>query len=622
MDKKDNIENEATKFHQWFKNSKITDSKGSPLVVYHGTLSVFDSFDPQKNNPESFWGPGFYFSTNIEDINNNYSLLNGPDFNSKKQKLIEELENDEEFNSDINEDPDEDHTPTEGNIYEMEALRRLSVSHEGLIIPVYLSIDKPFDQNSVKWQYSNYPVPPQEGKDIIEYLDSDEFKKFCETNLIDLDEDEISMLSNYFQEFLTYNVSEGDWAQIEDFQSYLVDEACLDEESCEKITTHLGKKFDDFVFDCEIADNEINRYKQCIIEHIEEYEHSPRSVEKFEEIWSSFFENYSDGEQIMAGNLMMKLKDESYNFYDVDSEAPTFMHVTQKFLKTEGYDGIIMEADTQFSNMAIPKGTKHIICFEPKKVKSALGNNGNYSEEEHSILLRVAAKIQENHKIMEIQEIKKHLLSFNDKMDCFMKFRVFDSVEDAKQFLPENADKNTKGFYLDEPGKEFIGIIRNNIENKNDLLTTYVHEAVGHHSVKKVLGDDYEPTMLKLFTYYNKHHSKQFNPEKYTFFSKENKINKAEEFLAVSVERKFNSGFSGIRILVGAVLNKIRKVIPNLPITSFDTDFLEKSAFTYYQKKELTQNHIAQKITDEKDSPNLVLNIPPRKRARARTRAT
>lgn len=32
-------------FKEWFKNSKVVDDKGNPLVVYHGSGSLFDSFN-------------------------------------------------------------------------------------------------------------------------------------------------------------------------------------------------------------------------------------------------------------------------------------------------------------------------------------------------------------------------------------------------------------------------------------------------------------------------------------------------------------------------------------------------------------------------------------------------
>jgi GNAT superfamily N-acetyltransferase len=50
-------------FKAWFEGSKVTDSQGEPLVVYHGTGESFDAFDPEKiglNFDSSTLG--FYFT--------------------------------------------------------------------------------------------------------------------------------------------------------------------------------------------------------------------------------------------------------------------------------------------------------------------------------------------------------------------------------------------------------------------------------------------------------------------------------------------------------------------------------------------------------------------------------
>ena len=38
-------------FKKWFKNSKVVDKQGNPLVVYHGTNKSFNSFDKLKRTP-------------------------------------------------------------------------------------------------------------------------------------------------------------------------------------------------------------------------------------------------------------------------------------------------------------------------------------------------------------------------------------------------------------------------------------------------------------------------------------------------------------------------------------------------------------------------------------------
>lgn len=63
-------------FWNWFRNSKIVDDKGNPLVVYHGTNDKsFNKFDLEftgKNTDSGMYGKGFYF-TNILNYAKTYN---------------------------------------------------------------------------------------------------------------------------------------------------------------------------------------------------------------------------------------------------------------------------------------------------------------------------------------------------------------------------------------------------------------------------------------------------------------------------------------------------------------------------------------------------------------------
>ena len=56
------------KFKAWFKTSKVVDSKGNPLIVYHGTSGLIKDFDlTQIGKSLRQDGLGFYFTTNVDD---------------------------------------------------------------------------------------------------------------------------------------------------------------------------------------------------------------------------------------------------------------------------------------------------------------------------------------------------------------------------------------------------------------------------------------------------------------------------------------------------------------------------------------------------------------------------
>ena len=58
-----------TNFWKWFGDSKVVDEEGRPLVVYHGTHKIFDTFDKTKiksGTGENVLGEGFYFTDNLD----------------------------------------------------------------------------------------------------------------------------------------------------------------------------------------------------------------------------------------------------------------------------------------------------------------------------------------------------------------------------------------------------------------------------------------------------------------------------------------------------------------------------------------------------------------------------
>lgn len=57
------IPTESPEFKRWFKNSKVVDESGRPMVVYHGTTADFTSFDINQfgKGDDGFFGKGFYF---------------------------------------------------------------------------------------------------------------------------------------------------------------------------------------------------------------------------------------------------------------------------------------------------------------------------------------------------------------------------------------------------------------------------------------------------------------------------------------------------------------------------------------------------------------------------------
>lgn len=78
----------ATKgFKNWFGNSQVVDADGKPMVVYHGTVSDFDSFDPKSHRSilnEKYQGDGFHFSESA-DVASQYADASRNQFFNKQR---------------------------------------------------------------------------------------------------------------------------------------------------------------------------------------------------------------------------------------------------------------------------------------------------------------------------------------------------------------------------------------------------------------------------------------------------------------------------------------------------------------------------------------------------------
>lgn len=83
-------------FKKWFGDSKVVNEDGKPLVVYHGSVHNFDTFDKDRASAEGDMGAGFYFTDNESDVDSNY-FGGGADFDNKVERLTERIAEDEDI---------------------------------------------------------------------------------------------------------------------------------------------------------------------------------------------------------------------------------------------------------------------------------------------------------------------------------------------------------------------------------------------------------------------------------------------------------------------------------------------------------------------------------------------
>lgn len=135
-------------FQRWFRDSKVVEADGEPLPVYHATLNDFETFSRRMANPESDMGAGFYFTDTPEDAANNYAHEGGPDIRNRIDRVADRLLGEDDFLATVDE-ANEGLTPhDEGWVNERDraeeiAKAQLGMVHEGLTIPVYLSMQNP-----------------------------------------------------------------------------------------------------------------------------------------------------------------------------------------------------------------------------------------------------------------------------------------------------------------------------------------------------------------------------------------------------------------------------------------------------------------------------------------------
>ena len=115
-------------FKEWFGDSKVVDAKGKPAVYYHGTTHDFESFNPDTGNDEGYYGKGIYFTSSKLDASKNYAG-EGPDLTNRIETLAEKLYD-------------------QGEVEDMEeakvvAKSKLKGSHEGAVLPCYISLQNP-----------------------------------------------------------------------------------------------------------------------------------------------------------------------------------------------------------------------------------------------------------------------------------------------------------------------------------------------------------------------------------------------------------------------------------------------------------------------------------------------
>jgi hypothetical protein len=158
--------------------------KGGSAVfqAFHGTTySNITVFDPERGSQQGALGAGPYFSTSAKDASSNYAGI-GPDLKLRIELLADQLEDDFGFHFEENKERlqeyfDDNNIKVDVNDFDPKApkfednspdkyfekaakylaTKQLKGDSEGLVMPVYIKLEKPFDMTSKNIEFMYDP---------------------------------------------------------------------------------------------------------------------------------------------------------------------------------------------------------------------------------------------------------------------------------------------------------------------------------------------------------------------------------------------------------------------------------------------------------------------------------
>lgn len=605
-------------FKLWFENSKTIDDNNEPLILYHGTHSQFNVFDINYTNAENYYGKGFYFTSNINDAHDNYEASSSPDRQSRVSKIyefirevitkeeMEDLKNSEDFES-------SNYVSIPELLYELKLLQEENFEYHLIMQKVQNYFD---DKILIVDSMDDLNMDlAQQIHDILFNANSSEDNRTIEAyvkmvNPFDtrtahiISENEISGdFKDFLDRFILLN---SNYPKIEEFKEHINQQIgyCIQDYDRDFFTGTIYKNSLFELFNIEENDGE-HDYEYAIfdkfflenfIEYFEEENGDYIQIEFKDISFISKFKSFltetkniaeSDLEELFSSlntllldhcELDFKTFEETCKQSDVfinysDNELTSYGQCFSEFIQTLGYDGIIMSAE-QFKNMNHTFDTCHYIVFNPNNIKLADGTNVEYSLDNNdirykTILFKPDVSIS---KEIALEKIKL----FHKEFPLLSETKLFKTQEEARKYT------NTKcqGFYYSNKNEETVGIILENIKDTEELEKTLIHEHMGHSNLKKVLGKNYDPTMLGMYNYFTRK-----NVFKKEDISKKEKIIKAEERFAQSIETNDQYKPTLISRITSAITSKVRKVFPTFPVFSFDVENLSYQSFQKAKKK-------------------------------------
>lgn len=126
------------------------------------------------------------------------------------------------------------------------------------------------------------------------------------------------------------------------------------------------------------------------------------------------------------------------------------------------------------------------LATNPSQIKSAIGNNGEFSAENNDIRYREASGITTQEKTFETQALAEKLnISVN----------IITDITEIP--ATQSRMRQAKGWFNPKTGE--ISVVIPNNTSVADIQATILHEAVAHKGLRGLLGSEFVPTMEKIF---------------------------------------------------------------------------------------------------------------------------
>lgn len=232
------------------------------------------------------------------------------------------------------------------------------------------------------------------------------------------------------------------------------------------------------------------------------------------------------------------------------------------------FDGIVLDAidaneKWRFDN--IGNDTRHYILFDKHNIKSAIGNNGDYSITDPNIAARRSREKQHSYNEKKMKKMEKRIQEYNDLYDTSVKiYSTFTNSINFEEDAIYNRDTKTVTLRLHK------------IKNTKQLSKVIAHEVVGHAGLDLVLGknkDKFLDNVAKKYIKDDYKHIMKLYPE-YDYNKKEDKRKLTEEKICYYAEKKFKHDN-----FMNKVVNKIRNKFANfkkkLGLNSANDDIFE-----------------------------------------------